>query len=88
MRSSKDNHIVGSPTAHFPVRKLFSFYSIFADLLPPKDFSQPLDSACQMPAIRAERQVEQFCGSLLGGSGMKISPVESMEQFLIPRMDT
>lgn len=87
LRLSSDNRSVAKVIIHFPVRKLLTFCSIFTDLLPPQDFDQALDAAGEMPAIRAEWQVEQFRGGLLGGRGMEIGLVEGAKQFLVPRMD-
>jgi len=87
LRLSLDNRSVANTVIQFPLQKLFTFCSVFTDLLPPKDFSQALDAARKVPPVGTERQVKQFCSSLLGGGGMQVGVFEGAEQLLVPWMD-
>ena len=88
LRLSLDNRSVAKAVIHFPLQKLLTFCSLFADLLPPQDFRQALNAAGEMPAICTEWKIKQFCRGLLRGRRMQVSRFKCLEQFFIPRMDT
>lgn len=79
LRLSFDNRSVAKAVIHFPLRKLFTFYSIFSNLLSPENFGQALDATCQMPAIGAERNIQQLCSRFLGRRGMQVSAFKGAE---------
>jgi len=54
LRLSNDNRSVANAVIHFPRQKLLTFCSVFTDLLSPQNFSQALNAAREVPAIRTE----------------------------------
>jgi hypothetical protein len=86
LRLSFDNRSVAKAAIYFPLQKLLTFCSIFADLLSPQNFCQALDAAREMSAIGTEWKVEPFRRSFLCRCRMQIRLIQGAEQLLIPRV--